>query len=357
MKKSIFRGLLVCFLALGIILPVSIPYGSGSDSSGAIIKVAEAKKKKKKKKISLKTHKKNVKYLLKMGIPKTFIFSGYSGRIGTKKKKEILARWQKYQQNQQNNSTSNQAEVPVAKSYNLYVVDYNINNYQSVFDANENATANLDIVNSGESIPSDIKVGFYMAQGTSLSDPNLGESTLLGEKVIPAAELEQGEPAYASLSFDMPSLPENYVTWVKVDSEGVLPETDEEDNVYELQLVVNPVTSKYNLHVSDYHYAFYNEDLIMLKATIVNEGEGIPTDMTVGFYISRGDTTENAVWFSSNIIDVEDLGSGVTVLSIGDYHFPKKPGVYTFSVKVDPEGNLSEWNEDDNSYSFTIVVD
>ena len=75
MKKSILGGLVICLLIFGIISPVSPTLERVAGGSGAIIKVAEAKKKTKKKKVSLKTHKKNLKYLLKKGVTRTFISS------------------------------------------------------------------------------------------------------------------------------------------------------------------------------------------------------------------------------------------------------------------------------------------
>lgn len=82
MRKIIILSLLLVF---GIIMPV------GSCFPGvSIISVAEAKKKKK---VTLKTHRKNLKYLLKRGVTTSFILSIYTGRISTTKRNEIYSKW------------------------------------------------------------------------------------------------------------------------------------------------------------------------------------------------------------------------------------------------------------------------
>jgi subtilase family serine protease len=206
------------------------------------------------------------------------------------------------------------------------------------FKSGDQVTFKATIRNTGVASASNVKARFFLA-GTQIGEKNAGTINANSSKST-------------QLSYKLPgTLIGNQTLKVIVDPDNAITETSETNNQAEKTININ--SAFIDLAINEGNITFSNTSpkpgqSITISATVTNLGNSEAKGVTVQILADKNKISEK-----KNL----NIGANKTSKVSTSYKIPS--GAVTslsFTVKVDPEGKISETNETNNTATKTLVV-
>lgn len=232
----------------------------------------------------------------------------------------------------------------------------------------------VNVLNSGEAAAAASQIGFYLLP----NDPNSQEIFFLG--VSDVVSLSPGSLDEISFVVDVcEELPDlqtkEYLVAYFVDPNEQIEESDESDNFNGFQSPTftpdcsddPPTDGVPNLTFEqDGTSLDVNGSTFKLTVLVVNTGEGTSPETEIAYFLVPVDTAENDIYAFDELREVKSLKAGERIdivfeadIEAADLQNLDNPmesllsGEYQIAFWIDPFGNISEMDDDDNIAGFS----